>query len=371
MNPLEGLLDDLEAQRDFFGARVPPYARILELLPDVLPWERLEKAWTGRSFGAWYERPLLILAALREEALAQGRAHPLFEAVGGDGTVDKGGDPRGDSAPVSNGDATPVATPDPDGVTRAALQAALAPDRRVWKTLRERHVQTNETSRAVAWLWPAHLLVAANSGISLQLFDIGASAGLNLVADALPRIWSRSDGTSLPTEPLPRIGIRRGFDLRPLDPDAEESARWLRACVWPGQQHRARRLERALAAWRASDPRPDLVRAHAVDVPGRLPTVGENSERILAVQCIMRDYLSAEERARYETGMHDWIASGRPGTHLWIELEVTEGAREGGPPAAITAHWSGGSVRLATCEPHPRVLDVDDRAVRELQRGLS
>lgn len=344
MGPLDGLLEDLAAQRDFVAGRAPVYARILELLPDVLPWDRLREAWAGRSFGAWYERPLLLLAGLRHDALAEGSSHPLADAMGA-----VGGDP------------------DPASVSREALEAALAPGRGLWRELRRRHLQTNETSRAVAWLWPAHLLAEAAPGGSLEVFDVGASAGLNLVADVLPGIWTRSDGMPLETEPLPRVVKRRGYDLRPLDPDDEDAARWLRACVWPGQGERERRLERALAAWRTFEPRPELVTARAGDVPGRLPREGGP---MLAFQTVMRDYLSDEERERYEVGMARWLADRPPGRAIWVELEVTGTVREGGPPAAITAHLRDATYVLATCDPHPTVLDVDEAAVREFSSRL-
>ncbi|HZD03338.1 MAG TPA: DUF2332 family protein [Longimicrobiales bacterium] len=341
MGTLDGLLEDLAAQRDFVAERAPVYARILELLPDVLPWERLEEAWAGRSFGAWYERPLLILAGLRNDALAEGAAHPLWRAMGNDAGL--------------------------HAVTRDALGAALSAERGLWHELRHRHLQTNETSRAVAWLWPAHLLANAVSGGSLEVFDIGASAGLNLVADALPGIWTGSDGTPLEIEPLPRVVKRRGYDLRPLDPDDEDAARWLRACVWPGQGERERRLERALAAWRTFEPRPELVTARAGDVPDLLPRGGGP---MLAFQTVMRDYLPDTERERYEVGMARWLADCPPGRAMWVELEVTETAREGGPPAAITAHLRDATYALATCDPHPTVLAVDDAAVREFSHRL-
>jgi hypothetical protein len=70
-------------------------------------------------------------------------------------------------------------------------KAAIAPERtRFWQALRERAVQTNETTRAVTWLWPAALLGAAGKRRAIALVDIGTSAGLNLTADALPRTSS-------------------------------------------------------------------------------------------------------------------------------------------------------------------------------------
>ncbi|MDX1566858.1 MAG: DUF2332 family protein [Longimicrobiales bacterium] len=365
-DPLAGLLEDLESQRKFVRDRVPVYARILDLLPDVLPRERLADAWKGRTFGAWYERPLLILASLRDDALEEGDDHPLHATIGSGAT----GTGTAPSAGAEDTTGPPNAAEGPRAVTRDALREALDPGRPVWDKLRNRHVQTNETSRAVAWMWPAHLIRGVDPKRPLHLFDVGASAGLNLVADALARIWTRSDDDeqALAIDPLPEVGIRRGYDIRPLDPDDEESARWLRACVWPGQDDRLRRLDRAIEAWRSTDPRPRLVQASAEEVPDRLPRDEEGW--MLAYQTVMRDYVSPGEWERYSTGMRRWLEASPSGRALWVELEVEESARKGGPPAAITVHLSNASLVLATCEPHPKRLEVKDDAVEELVRRL-
>ena len=100
---IDGLLDDLAWQREKMTGRCPPYARALELLPSVVggPAERfLAAAWHRRVFHAPYDRPLLLLAALRLDARADGPAHPLFAAFAAE-------------------------PPDPDAVTGDRLGAAL------------------------------------------------------------------------------------------------------------------------------------------------------------------------------------------------------------------------------------------------------
>ena len=334
---IDGLFEDMARQRAFVATRCPPYERLLGLLPDALPLERLARAWQGRRFGGHYERPLLLLACLRDDALEEGPTHPLHALVG------------------------PAA--DPEAASLPRVREALDADRPVWQKLARRHVQTNETGRAVAWLWPAHLL-GHRLTEPLSLVDVGASAGLNLVADQLPRIWSREGGGALAVDPLPPLGQRTGFDLRPLDVADDLDARWLRACVWPGQTERLDRLERAIAAWRASDPRPELRASAASAVPARLPRDGRP---VLAYQTIVRDYLPPYERTRYEAGMRTWIAESPPGAAVWVELE--HDAEEPKFPSRIVAHTSCGSFPLALCEPHPRALRVDEAAVRAFREG--
>src|SRR5687767_4030151 len=66
------------------AAREPAYARVLELLHAALPGElgaRLAQVWADRDFNSAYERPLLLLAALRYDALCDAGAHPLHAAL--------------------------------------------------------------------------------------------------------------------------------------------------------------------------------------------------------------------------------------------------------------------------------------------------
>ncbi len=350
------LREDLAAQREFVRSRAPSYARLIELIElefDHGLEARLDEAWRGREFSAFYERPLLLLAALRDDALLEGETHPLWQGIAG-------------------------SPPEPSTLTSSAVRRALRPDsERFWRIVRNRHVQTNETSRAVAWRWPARVAEEAHPGRPIALFDVGTSAGLNLVADHLTPTWSREDGAPLTVSPSGPVLARTGFDPRPLDVLDEDDARWLLACVWPGQGDREARLRDAIAAFRrlhAADAAPSLEIARAGEVPERLP---RGSDDVLAIvaQTVVRDYIPGDEWGSYLGGMERWLAERPPGSALWIELEVTAAARTGGTPAAITAHvgTSRGalSLDLARCDPHPRQLAVDEHAVGALRSALA
>ncbi len=346
------LRQDLRSQRDFVESRSPVYFRLLGWLEVALDRgleARLEAVWSGREFGAWYERPLLLCNALRDDALREGPEHPLWRAIG-----------RRD--------------PDLSVLTEEAVERALAPQRRhLWLTVAERHLQTNEPTRAVAWLWPAHIASDAAPPRPIALFDVGASAGLNLIADQLPSIWIDQHGAPLTVEPIAPVVERTGFDLRPLDVLDLDDARWLEACVWPGQRDRQLRLAQAIGAFRAlqSEPgAPAMCVARAGDVPGRLPR-GEDGLLALVCQTIVRDYLPPAEWQRYRAGLEAWLESRPPGSALWIELEVGETARGGGPPATITVHSGGGETYpVARCEPHPARLEIDAEQVARLRSAL-
>jgi hypothetical protein len=70
-----GLAEDLTRQIDVLREPEPGYARLLELVRDGMPslTPDLERAWQARSFFAWYDRPLLLLASLRND----GRCAPV------------------------------------------------------------------------------------------------------------------------------------------------------------------------------------------------------------------------------------------------------------------------------------------------------
>jgi hypothetical protein len=356
MNRPQTLREDFATQREFVRSRSPSYALLLEVLELELAQgleERLSDVWRGREFGAFYERPLLVLNSLRYDALSEGESHPLWKGIANQ-------------------------YPDLGTVTTDRVRMAIAPDRtRFWRTVAERQLQTNEPTRGVAWLWPAHLISRSRPEDPLAIFDVGASAGLNLVADQLPGMWEREARGALQVTPIPPVVRRIGFDPRPLDVSDEDDALWLRACIWPGQPAREDRLLASIDVFRrlrAEANPPELRAARAAEIPGQLlapddPTIG------LAYQTVVRDYLSMAEWETYAAGMRAWLASRPSGTSLWVELEVTEEARKGGPPAALTVHtvWRDEilSLAIARCEPHPRMLSVDDLALASLLKVLA
>jgi hypothetical protein len=354
-----GLAEELGRQRAALARRAPAYARALELLPGVLdgPSGRfLAAAWEHRTFYAWYDRPLLLLAALRHDALAEGAGHPLWSALA-------------------------ATAPNPGAVTVDALERSLAGRRdRIWETLARRGVKTNDPSRAVAWRWPAALAGASGGGRAIALADVGASAGLNLVADALPPSWTDEDGRPLEVADGVHAVARLGLDPEPLDAASEDDVLWLRACVWPGDLRRLELLEAAVAAFRAARTRPDgpvLVPVSAREVPARLDllSAAETGALVIAYQTVVRDYLAPAEREEYEAGMRGWIGAHPPGRALWTTLEAAApGGIDG--EAALTAHVRapGGEVRalvLARCGFHPERIERDPSAVEALRELLA
>ena len=180
--------------------------------------------------------------------------------------------------------------------------------------------QTNEAGRC-ATLLPVFSMIFAQERRPLALIEVGPSAGLCL----LPDLYSYSyDGAAplgsgspllrctttgnppIPTA-LPDIAWRSGVDLNPLDGTDPETANWLRALVWPGQDTRLAQLSQALdtlAALKAGSlgsaaAAPSLVAGdlneHIVELvesapSGTVPVVFHSA--VLA-------YLDAADRARF------------------------------------------------------------------------
>jgi hypothetical protein len=347
---VQNLAEGLRAQQAFLASKVPSYARLIEILLSDLPSleATLEPLWRERRFDAWYERPLLILGAVRHDAIVEGPTHPLYAAIASE-------------------------PPSAEAVTPEAVAEALSPAReRVQRSLAERAIQTNETSRAVAWMWVAHLLETAEPRRATALVDLGCSAGLNLIADALPSPWEDEHGAPIPTAPLPPIATRLGLDLRPLDALEPDTQAWLRACVWPGDTLRLERLDASLAALEAAsrDGRRPVIEARSLDeAPARL--VSLDADRVIAVQTIVRDYLPDAVKSRYVAGMREWIAGAPPRSAFWVELENRTDTAEPDRLSSLAVHFRPGpegvqTLELARTHPHPRRLFVDGSAVAEL-----
>jgi serine/threonine protein kinase len=354
----EGLRDDLTEQLHLMAHASPSYRRLLEELDELLASEAavevlagFDRAWQRRSFEGPYERPLLTLAALRADARSEGAAHPLYAAIAAE-------------------------VPDSRAVTAEALRSALARERiGFWITLRTRRVQTNEVTRSLAWLWPATLAGAGGSSRPLSLFDIGASAGLNLVAEAVEVRWRRSTGASLSVARDLDIRRRTGFDPRPLDVTRAEDRDWLKACVWPEQRARLERLDAAIAAFPKASPRPELLLLRGSSAPAKLEaaTEGHPEELAIAYQTLVSGYMPSDERAAYEAGMRAWLAHGPRGRRVWSTLEL-EAIGEPDLSCALDVHvGTGGAVervRLGRTSYHPETIVVAEGAEARLTQLL-
>jgi hypothetical protein len=332
---VEGFDDDVAMQAAFCAARgAPVYASLLRAAAgsDAVR-AALASVWKNRDFDALYERPLLLCTALRHAAMTT-PGHPLASALG--------------------------ETADGQGQVEAQHVEAMLSDEAILAVLRHRFIQTNEVTRAIAWrlvlsTWPGP------PGARVHLVDLGCSAGLNLVADGLEGEWYDASGASVSVETCAAVVSRTGLDRAPMDVRTDADATWLRACVWPGQADRLRRLDSAISRARASGVTISTCRAE--DMPDRLSRISTDNpgDHVLAYSTVFFSYLTTGEKAALTAGMQAWLA--RCGARaLWAELEGGTGEITPTLPAEVRASWWDATAagirtqRLARCDYHSNVL---------------
>lgn len=130
--------------------------------------------------------------------------------------------------------------------------------------------QTNEVRRCAA-LIPAGRWLADRYGLPIDVMELGASAGLNLMWDHFavsvedrnfgpqdPALTLRPEWQGqLPLETTPIIASRKCVDLNPLNPQTD--AQRLRAYLWPDQPERRRLTDAAIACHTATVDQGDAI----------------------------------------------------------------------------------------------------------------
>jgi hypothetical protein len=197
-----------------------------------------------------------------------------------------------------------------------AFRATLREHADVLRARLDDPIQTNEIARC-APLLGGFLEVAGRTGMPLRLLEIGASAGLNLRFDRYryelggaawgpPEspvvIRARLEGEPPLSTPL-AVSSRAGCDARPVDPTADEGRLTLESFVWADQLERFARLHAACAL--AAEVEADVAEARAADwIEGQLaePATGVAT---IVFHSIVIQYLSDDERGRFEAGLAD------------------------------------------------------------------
>lgn len=225
--------------------------------------------------------------------------------------------------------------------------------------------QTNEVGRA-APLLGGLLHVAKETGHPVRLYEIGASAGLNLLADRYRvdtedgRAWGPPDspvylgrawqGSVRPLDARLRVAERRGCDLAPVDPRTEDGRLTLMSYVWPDDTARMYRLRGALEVARQVEATVEHVGAG--DFLAGLHT---RAGTVLVVwHSVMWQYLDEEERARvdHEIGrLGADAAPDAPFAHL--RFEPRQAGEADWRFLVMLRSWPGGVERvLGEAPPH-------------------
>ena len=245
-----------------------------------------------------------------------------------------------------------------------ALRAAMA------KTLVERAAgldpwldsapQTNEVGRSAVLM--SGLLVAADRfRLPLRLFELGASAGLNLqpdrygydlggvaAGDAESPLQMKPEWKGAPPPAAPVwIAGRAGVDLNPVDPVAERER--LLAYVWPDQPRRLAQLEAALDI--AAEDGPRIEEGDAADwLEARLDLDPEPGVCRVVLHSVAFQYFPAEAQHRIQARLAEAGARASDAAPLaWLRLEKLA---EDEHFSLRLRTWPGAGRLLAWSHPH-------------------
>ena len=270
--------------------------------------------------------------------------------------------------------------PDSPEIEAALRQAILARRDTLADFLQTAQVQTNETGRGLCWLSPLVL----TGWPAARLVDLGASGGLNLVAEQrayrLLDAGSRTtlldlglsrtlqfqtmchdqlpDFSGVDGRAIPRIVARDGCDLAPFPLESRGDELTLMSFVWGDQVPRLNRLLEGIAAFKQIGRSDAPVRLTPTDLPDEL---GRFLQRTLAddpaipvviYNTWMTSYLKDKGQSM-AYHIDQWAArqqraAGQRRPVLWLQWEPP---REGTEPphfgwCAWTADlWMGGARR--------------------------
>lgn len=224
----------------------------------------------------------------------------------------------------------------------------------------DRTPQTNEVGRS-AVLMSGLLAVAERFPLPVRIYELGASAGLNLLLDRFGydlggrrcgqldspvQLCPRWRGGPPPSSDVHIVG-RAGVDRNPLD--AVRDADTLLAYVWPDQPERLARLEAALAIARSGPPQVAKADA-AVWIEQHLSFDPEPGVTRVVQHSIAFQYFPPETQARVQAHIQRAGAFAREDAPLaWLRFEMLP---EDAKPSLRLRTWPGEERLLAWAHPH-------------------
>ncbi|HET7173414.1 MAG TPA: DUF2332 domain-containing protein [Nocardioidaceae bacterium] len=237
--------------------------------------------------------------------------------------------------------------------------------------------QTNEVGRSRALLVGVCEAVRRTGRRRVRLFEVGASAGLNLLVDQI-RFETASWSLGPPDSPLvlrdgfegdfqpARFDIvsRRGCDRVPVDVSSPEGRLRLRSFVWPWQVARHQSLTAALElALRAGSRLRQPVNVEPADagawlerVFDALPEPGDPAEVCVVWHSITRLYWEPAEQARAAAA----IAAARSRRAV-VEVAMEYPQSAPGAPTGWPAELTVDGDRLGTVGDHGIPVRLDRR----------
>ncbi len=330
-------------QQEFAAGYSPLYARLFGLVGDWLAADEndplvewLVKVGNGR---APLDITLLLMAGLHRDILNQepetAELAQYFPSTGG------------------------KRSPADSQLPQILRQTIMARREQLAPFIQTATVQTNETARGVCWLLP--LLYTGWEAV--HLVDLGASAGLNLVAEARNyrltfgnqfidigrgnpvQFPMQSDGGFYqpPTaNHQPRILSRTGCDLAPFKLETAVAEKTLAAFIWADQTHRLDRLREGIAAFHLNNQGAAPVRLHPTHLPDELPAflataVPQQPDQPVVIYNTIITYYLDDNGQALRQHIADWaVTQNRP--VLWLQWEPLWGGSE--PPVFGWIAWT-------------------------------
>lgn len=228
--------------------------------------------------------------------------------------------------------------------------------------------QTNEVARSAATMAALRRL-SKRFGHPVELLELGASAGLNLLlehfsfdlggvktGDPASLLTLRPQWTgAAPNGARTIIAAAAGVDMHPLDFNNPADCDRLFAYVWPDRRDRMRRLRQAIRV--ARDRTVELQQGDALDwMARRLGTLGPAGVTRCVVHTMFAQYLSADDREKFDRIMTDAAARAdrkRPLARVSFEWTSCRTRVE-----LVLETWPGGS-REVLAHVHPYGIWID------------
>ena len=219
-----------------------------------------------------------------------------------------------------------------------------------------RTVQTNEVGRSA--VLQAVLRELRRRGLTdVNLLDVGTSAGLNLYLDHY-NVATEAGGDpltlvceSLTSDdrpgPLPTIHKRVGIDRNPLDLRRADDAMWLRACLWPENPDRLRRLEQLESLAPAWEPL-TLLRGDALGLLSDALGAMDNAYPTIVMHTWVAAYFSEELQELFATELRRRV---RKENLYWLYLEWPRGVRGLLPPEPTAKSPRSGASQIVVAQP--------------------
>lgn len=258
----------------------------------------------------------------------------------------------------------PAPLPDEASFTGALVAALRAADRDLLPWL-DSAPQTNEVGRSNQ-VFAGLSVISGETKCAIALYELGASAGLNLACDRYAYRFAGADygaagaaltfsptweGAAPPAAPV-NVVDRQGCDLNPMDIADPAARARLAAYIWPDQTERVTRFFKAAEIAAAAGIR--VTRADAgAWLEATLPLAGTPGVARVVFHTIARQYFPAAVTERVDAHLYRVAALARPEAPLaWLGFELDPETQR--HTLRLTLWPDGRRMTLATGDAHGR-----------------